>query len=87
MKFSTAVLPAAAVLVASVASVPIRRGVDPNLVPQFGVTAGTSPDGELHRHAFSALPLIMLQGLATASGSTTSRSPAPARLTATRSST
>ena len=45
MKFSTALL-AGAAIAASVHSLPlIRRDVDPALVPEFGVTAGTSPDG------------------------------------------
>ncbi|KAH9858901.1 hypothetical protein C2E23DRAFT_717963 [Lenzites betulinus] len=45
MKFSTVVLSAAAIAV-SVSSRPIsRRDVNPDLVPQFGVTAGVNPDG------------------------------------------
>ncbi|EMD32957.1 hypothetical protein CERSUDRAFT_118386 [Gelatoporia subvermispora B] len=44
MKFSTIALSAAAVLV-SVSSRPVKRDVDPNLVPQFGVQAGVNPDG------------------------------------------
>jgi len=44
MKFSTYALSAAAVLV-SVTSRPVKRDVDPNLVPQFGVQAGVNPDG------------------------------------------
>jgi hypothetical protein len=44
MKFTTALFAAGAAIV-SVSSVPIRRDVDPNLVPQFGVTAGANPDG------------------------------------------
>jgi hypothetical protein len=45
MKFSTTFLPFAAVLVASVASIPVRRDVDPALVPDFGHAAGINPTG------------------------------------------
>lgn len=44
MKFTTVLLSAAAVLVA-VSSRPVKRDVDPNLVPEFGVQAGVNPDG------------------------------------------
>ena len=45
MKFSTAVL-AAAAIAASVNSRPLlRRDVNPALVPEFGVTAGVNPTG------------------------------------------
>lgn len=45
MKYSTGLLCVAAALV-SVSSLPMKkRDVDPNLVPQFGVTAGVNPDG------------------------------------------
>ncbi|KAI9065990.1 hypothetical protein FKP32DRAFT_1610322 [Trametes sanguinea] len=46
MKFST-VLFVAAASVASVYSAPTlqARGVDPSLVPDFGIVAGTGPDG------------------------------------------
>lgn len=45
MKFATAALSAAALLAASVSSVPFRRDVPVDLVPQFGVTAGVNPTG------------------------------------------
>jgi hypothetical protein len=45
MKFSTSVLPFATILVASVASIPIRRAVDPALVPPFGHASGINPTG------------------------------------------
>ncbi|KAJ3766952.1 hypothetical protein FB446DRAFT_775829 [Lentinula raphanica] len=44
MKFTTALFAAGAAIV-SVSSVPVRRDVDPNLVPQFGLAAGINPDG------------------------------------------
>ncbi|KAJ3732335.1 hypothetical protein DFJ43DRAFT_1074940 [Lentinula guzmanii] len=44
MKFTTALFAAAAAVI-SVSSVPIRRDVDPNLVPQFGLAADINPDG------------------------------------------
>lgn len=44
MRYSTGILAVAAALV-SVSSLPVKRDVDPNLVPQFGVTAGVNPDG------------------------------------------
>ncbi|KAJ3801985.1 hypothetical protein GGU11DRAFT_753237 [Lentinula aff. detonsa] len=44
MKFTTALLAAGAAVI-SVSSVPIRRDVDPNLVPQFGLAADINPDG------------------------------------------
>lgn len=45
MKFSTAALSAAAILAATVSSVPIRRDVPVDLVPQFGVNPGVNPTG------------------------------------------
>jgi len=45
MKFTTIIVPAAAILIASVTSVPVRRDVDPNLVPQFGWEANVNPTG------------------------------------------
>jgi len=46
MKFNTIFVPAAAVLVASVASLPInKRNVDPALVPDFGFKSGVNPTG------------------------------------------
>ncbi|KAK7464901.1 hypothetical protein VKT23_006110 [Stygiomarasmius scandens] len=44
MKFSTAIY-ATGVLIATVSSVPIRRDVDPNLVPEFGLQSGLNPTG------------------------------------------
>ncbi len=44
MKFTTTLFAAGAVIV-SVYSAPVRRAVDPNLVPDFGITAGTNPTG------------------------------------------
>lgn len=45
MKYSTSLLCVAAAL-ASVSALPMKkRDVDPNLIPQFGVTAGVNPDG------------------------------------------
>ncbi|KAJ3790156.1 hypothetical protein GGU10DRAFT_329389 [Lentinula aff. detonsa] len=44
MKFMTALFAAGAAVI-SVSSVPIRRDVDPNLVPQFGLAADINPDG------------------------------------------
>ncbi|RPD55050.1 hypothetical protein L227DRAFT_580027 [Lentinus tigrinus ALCF2SS1-6] len=44
MKFSTAIL-AAAAIAASVRSRPVRRDVNAALVPEFGVTAGVNPTG------------------------------------------
>ncbi|KAJ7904801.1 hypothetical protein B0H13DRAFT_2663388 [Mycena leptocephala] len=44
MKFASALL--STVLVVSVSAVPVqKRGVDPALVPQFGIVAGTNPTG------------------------------------------
>ncbi|KAF7365562.1 hypothetical protein MVEN_00429500 [Mycena venus] len=44
MKFTSALL--STVLVVSVSAVPVqKRGVDPNLVPDFGIVAGTNPTG------------------------------------------
>jgi len=45
MKFSTAATSMGALLIATVASIPIRRAVDPSQVLDFGVVAGTAPDG------------------------------------------
>ena len=45
MKFATAALSAAALLAATVSSVPVRRDVPVDLVPQFGVKAGVNPTG------------------------------------------
>ncbi|GJE92655.1 hypothetical protein PsYK624_088100 [Phanerochaete sordida] len=45
MKFSTAALSAAAILAASVSSIPVRRDVPVDLVPQFGVNANVNPTG------------------------------------------
>jgi len=44
MKFTT-VLMSAAVLAASVSSVPMKRDVDPSLVPDFGHAANVNPTG------------------------------------------
>ncbi|KAJ6550676.1 hypothetical protein DFH09DRAFT_1366678 [Mycena vulgaris] len=45
MKFTSAFL-SAVVLAISVSAIPVqKRGVDPALVPQFGITAGTNPTG------------------------------------------
>ncbi|TCD65824.1 hypothetical protein EIP91_002174 [Steccherinum ochraceum] len=45
MKFATFVLSAAALYAASTVSVPIKRDVDPSLVPPFGLQSGINPDG------------------------------------------
>ncbi|KAJ7465146.1 hypothetical protein FB451DRAFT_1488449 [Mycena latifolia] len=46
MKFTSAFISAVALSVVSVSAVPVqKRGVDPNLVPQFGIVAGTNPTG------------------------------------------
>ncbi|KAI0076742.1 hypothetical protein K474DRAFT_1675395 [Panus rudis PR-1116 ss-1] len=45
MRFSTFVLSAAALFAASTLSAPIRRDVDPSLVPEFGVEPGVNPTG------------------------------------------
>ena len=45
MQFLTFVLSAAALYAASTVSVPIKRDVDPNLVPPFGLQSGINPDG------------------------------------------
>lgn len=45
MKFATAALSAAALLAASVSSVPVRRDVPVDLVPQFGIQANVNPTG------------------------------------------
>ena len=44
MKFSTTRI-LAAVYVVSVSSIPVRRDVDPKLVPELGATAGKNPTG------------------------------------------
>jgi hypothetical protein len=44
MKFTTALFATGAFFV-SVSSMPVRRDVDPNLIPQFGLAAGINPDG------------------------------------------
>jgi hypothetical protein len=49
MKFSTALI-SAAVLAASVASAPMKRDVDPTLVPDFGHAANVNPTGEFQIH-------------------------------------
>lgn len=45
MKFTTFVLSFAVVLSASVISLPIKRDVDPSLIPEFGVDQNVNPDG------------------------------------------
>lgn len=45
MKYTTAFFAAGAFIVA-VSSIPIRRDVPANLIPAFGVTADTDPDGK-----------------------------------------
>jgi len=46
MKFTSMLVPVAAVFVASVSSVPLsRRDVDPNLIPDLGFQAGKNPTG------------------------------------------
>jgi hypothetical protein len=53
MKFNTIFVPAAAVLVASVASLPIsKRNVDPALVPDFGFRSGVNPTGTGKQSSF-----------------------------------
>lgn len=44
MKFTNTLFAAGAFIV-SVSSMPVRRDVDPNLIPQFGLAAGINPDG------------------------------------------
>ena len=44
MKFATVVLSAVAIVAVNSAPL-LRRDVDPSLVPEFGITAGTSPTG------------------------------------------
>lgn len=45
MKFTTSLV-AASAIIASVYSAPVQRaGVDPALVPDFGIVAGTNPSG------------------------------------------
>jgi len=43
MKFSTAIFSTA--FIVTVASVPVKRDVDPNLIPDFGFAAGKNPTG------------------------------------------
>lgn len=43
MKFSIALC--SALLVAGVSCIPVRRGVDPQLIPDLGFTAGKNPTG------------------------------------------
>ncbi|THU96658.1 hypothetical protein K435DRAFT_965866 [Dendrothele bispora CBS 962.96] len=45
MKFSTAIYATSLLFATSVISVPVRRDVDPNLVPEFGVQPGVNPTG------------------------------------------
>ncbi|CAK5263237.1 unnamed protein product [Mycena citricolor] len=42
---STAILQLAFAAVSYVAAAPVRRGVDPSLVPEFGIAPGTNPTG------------------------------------------
>ena len=35
-----------AILAVSVTSAPLKRDVDPSLIPDFGLAAGVNPDGE-----------------------------------------
>ena len=61
MKFATAALAAGALFAASVSSVPVRRDVPVDLVPQFGVRANVNPTGtgyalSLHRTSLNADP-------------------------------
>lgn len=44
MKFTTALI-ATSALLASVSAIPVRRAIDPNLVPQFGHQRGLNPTG------------------------------------------
>uniref|UniRef100_A0A0W0GAE6 Uncharacterized protein n=1 Tax=Moniliophthora roreri TaxID=221103 RepID=A0A0W0GAE6_MONRR len=44
MKFTTAFI-AASAFVASISAVPVRRDVDPALVPEFGLSSGLNPTG------------------------------------------
>ncbi|KAK1227350.1 hypothetical protein PQX77_009672 [Marasmius sp. AFHP31] len=44
MKFTTALI-ATSALFASVSAIPVRRAIDPNLVPQFGHQRGLNPTG------------------------------------------
>lgn len=46
MKFTSTLLSAAVLVSVSVSALPVRkRGVDPSLVPEFGIVAGTNPTG------------------------------------------
>jgi len=42
-------------LFSSVLSIPVRRGVDPNLVPPFGFQAGLNPTGMSFLFGWDAL--------------------------------
>jgi len=53
MKFNTALLAFAATLFTSVSSHPVKRDVDPALIPQFGFSAGVNPTGN-YKSFFSA---------------------------------
>lgn len=88
MKFSTIALSAAAI-VASVSSRPLmRRDVNAALIPEFGVTAGQSPDGTgyvARASVFSRSTTNLPRAPVTARVSTTSTSLARARPRATNS--
>jgi len=46
MKFTSTLLSAAVLVSVSVSALPVqKRGVDPSLVPEFGIVAGTNPTG------------------------------------------
>ena len=45
MQLSTAFLALAALFAASVSSIPLKRDVPVNLIPQFGFQAGVNPTG------------------------------------------
>ena len=45
MQLSTTFLALAAVLAASVSSIPVKRDVPTDLIPQFGLSAGVNPTG------------------------------------------
>ncbi|KZT28758.1 hypothetical protein NEOLEDRAFT_1057778 [Neolentinus lepideus HHB14362 ss-1] len=62
MKFTTIIVPAAAILIASVTSVPVRRDVDPSLVPQFGWEANVNPTGELSTNFGLGIPVDAFEG-------------------------
>ena len=54
MKCPTVFVPFLAVLIASVASRPVKRDVDPSLVPQFGWQSGVNPTGEISFYYIAA---------------------------------